>query len=180
MADLAGATLACWGIIYFIIERWHDREAKLALTGEQLARANRLIRRYVPVQLAEKILAGEYGTTREPERRKVTLFFSDVVGRKPTLLISSLAFLAAYLLFFFGTGIDGVPIFVVFTIAQVLLGAGMAFHSGTDASFHYRHRTLDLVSWLSCPWRCPEGSQETRSRVRWGEWCWADSSRPWP
>ena len=64
-------------------------------------------------------------------------FFSDVVGRKPTLLISSLAFLAAYLLFFFGTGIDGVPIFVVFTIAQVLLGAGMAFHSGTDASFHY-------------------------------------------
>lgn len=64
-------------------------------------------------------------------------FFSDVVGRKPTLLLSSLAFLAAYLLFFFGTGIDGVPIFVIFAIAQVLLAAGIAFNSGTDTSFHY-------------------------------------------
>ena len=33
-------------------------------------------------------------------------FFSDVVGRRLTLLISSLAFLAGYMLFFFGTGID--------------------------------------------------------------------------
>ncbi len=64
-------------------------------------------------------------------------FFSDVVGRRVTLLISSLAFLAGYLLFFFGTGIDGVPIFAIFSVAQVLLAMGIAFNSGTDASFHY-------------------------------------------
>ncbi len=64
-------------------------------------------------------------------------FFSDVVGRKPTLLISSAAFLAAYMLFFFGTGFDGVPIFAMFAAAQVLLAVGFAFNSGTDTSFHY-------------------------------------------
>jgi len=49
-------------------------------TTQRLRRATDLIRRYVPVQLAEKILAGEHTGTAQPERRKVTLFFSDVVG----------------------------------------------------------------------------------------------------
>jgi class 3 adenylate cyclase len=47
---------------------------------QRLRRATALIRRYVPVQLAERILAGEHGETGQPERRKLTLFFSDVVG----------------------------------------------------------------------------------------------------
>jgi class 3 adenylate cyclase len=47
---------------------------------QRLRRATALIRRYVPVQLAEKILAGEHAETAPPERRKLTLFFSDVVG----------------------------------------------------------------------------------------------------
>jgi len=55
------------------MELLRDRE-------QRLGRANALIGRYVPAQLAEKILAGEHTGTEHPERRKVTLFFSDVVG----------------------------------------------------------------------------------------------------
>jgi class 3 adenylate cyclase len=47
---------------------------------QRLRRATSLIRRYLPIQLAEKILAGEHGETGQPERRRLTLFFSDVVG----------------------------------------------------------------------------------------------------
>jgi class 3 adenylate cyclase len=47
---------------------------------QRLRRATALIRRYVPVQLAERILAGEHAEIAPPERRKLTLFFSDVVG----------------------------------------------------------------------------------------------------
>jgi adenylate cyclase len=47
---------------------------------QRLRRATALIRRYVPAQLAEKILTGEHAGAAHPERRKVTLFFSDVVG----------------------------------------------------------------------------------------------------
>ncbi len=46
----------------------------------QLRRATTLIRRYVPAQLAEKFLAGAHTEALRHERRKVTLFFSDVVG----------------------------------------------------------------------------------------------------
>jgi adenylate cyclase len=46
---------------------------------KRLQRGTALIRRYVPTQLAEKILAGEHSGTNRPERRKLTLFFSDVV-----------------------------------------------------------------------------------------------------
>ncbi len=51
--------------------------------AERLRRATALIRRYVPTQLADKILAGEHTGAAQPERRKVTLFFSDVVGFTP-------------------------------------------------------------------------------------------------
>jgi adenylate cyclase len=47
---------------------------------ERLRRATNLIRRYLPAQLATKILTGEHGVRVTPERRKVTLFFSDVVS----------------------------------------------------------------------------------------------------
>ena len=52
-------------------------------TTDRLRRATTLIRRYVPAQLADKILAGEHTHAARPERRKVTLFFSDVVGFTP-------------------------------------------------------------------------------------------------
>lgn len=58
-------------------------------------------------------------------------YFSDAIGRRPTLLISASAIVAACALFFFGSG------FLLFACAQVCLAVGIAFNSGTDTSFHY-------------------------------------------
>jgi len=57
-------------------------------------------------------------------------YFSDRVGRKVTLIISSSCWLLANAAFFLGAS------FEAFAIGQVLLAGGMAFRSGTDASFH--------------------------------------------
>ncbi|MCB0219848.1 MAG: adenylate/guanylate cyclase domain-containing protein [Chrysiogenetes bacterium] len=46
----------------------------------EVAQANELIRRYVPSQLAEQILSGEHSTAVSHERRKLTVFFSDIKG----------------------------------------------------------------------------------------------------
>jgi len=59
-------------------------------------------------------------------------YFSDRIGRKKTLVISSLAFAASYLAFGFWR-----PDFVLFAIAQILLATGFSFMSGTDTAFHY-------------------------------------------
>jgi class 3 adenylate cyclase len=62
-------------VIFFFVE-----VTRVARDRDQrLRRSNALIRRYVPAQLAEKILAGEHTGTGRPERRRLTLFFSDVV-----------------------------------------------------------------------------------------------------
>ncbi|MBI2178307.1 MAG: hypothetical protein HYU38_08230 [Candidatus Tectomicrobia bacterium] len=58
-------------------------------------------------------------------------YFSDVHGRKRTLLISAVSLAAAYALFIFGQG------FAAFALAQAALAAGIAFNSGTDTSFHF-------------------------------------------
>jgi len=58
-------------------------------------------------------------------------YFSDVVGRRVTLLISSAALIGAYVLFVIDSS------FAVFVAAQVLLAMGISFNSGTDTSFHY-------------------------------------------
>ena len=47
---------------------------------EKLQRATSLIRRYVATQVAERILSGQHTEDGRPERRKLTIFFSDVVG----------------------------------------------------------------------------------------------------
>ncbi|QNN21516.1 MFS transporter [Planctomycetales bacterium ZRK34] len=57
-------------------------------------------------------------------------YFSDLVGRRLTLGISSVALLGAYILFF----LDGS--FATFAAAQVCLAVGFAFHSGTNTAFH--------------------------------------------
>lgn len=58
-------------------------------------------------------------------------YFSDAIGRRPTLLISSIALALAYAVFLIGDN------FLVFAIAQFFLAMGFAFSSGTDTSFHY-------------------------------------------
>ena len=66
------------GIVFLVIDRWHDREEKLAATSQQLTRANDVISRYVASQLAEQIRAGNFEDLERHERRRLTLFFSDI------------------------------------------------------------------------------------------------------
>ncbi|TWT78964.1 Major Facilitator Superfamily protein [Planctomycetes bacterium CA13] len=58
-------------------------------------------------------------------------YFSDRIGRRPTLLIAGAAWTVAYLLF------ASSQTFTSFAIAQILLAVGMAFRSGTDSSLLY-------------------------------------------
>jgi len=60
--------------------RLHSAYDKLAVSSAQLVRANELIARYVPTQVIDHIMAGEHAVDFNPERRKLTIFFSDVVG----------------------------------------------------------------------------------------------------
>jgi len=65
------ALFAALGVIYLIVQSWHEHE-------EKLARATDLISRYVAVQVAEQILAGNYHEVDRHDRRKLTLVFADV------------------------------------------------------------------------------------------------------
>lgn len=58
-------------------------------------------------------------------------YVSDSWGRRPTLILASLISIAGALLLAFG------ETFLVFALAQICLGAGMAFSSGTDTSLLY-------------------------------------------
>jgi len=64
------------------IDRYRRRiavqEAALREQAEAIDRAYRLISRYVPAQVASRILAGD-DTVERLDRRKLTIFFSDVV-----------------------------------------------------------------------------------------------------
>ena len=58
-------------------------------------------------------------------------YFSDALGRRPTLLIASGCLAGSYLLFLLADS------FFLFASAEFLLAAGIAFHSGTNTSFLY-------------------------------------------
>jgi adenylate cyclase len=51
-----------------------------SLQEQRLTEAQKLIRRYVPSQLADRIIKGEHSQTLKPERVKLTVFFSDIEG----------------------------------------------------------------------------------------------------
>ncbi len=55
-----------------------QRTSQLNLEKEKVAKAQSILSKYVPFQLAEKILAGEIKDVWENSRRKLTLFFSDI------------------------------------------------------------------------------------------------------
>jgi class 3 adenylate cyclase len=56
------------------------QDQRLAEARDALAEANRLIRRYVPTQLADQILAGAYEEASAPRRRRLSLVFVDIEG----------------------------------------------------------------------------------------------------
>jgi adenylate cyclase len=54
------------------------QEARLLEAHQALERFNRMIRRYVPAQLVEQIVAGAYTETTRPDRRKLSIVFTGV------------------------------------------------------------------------------------------------------
>jgi MFS family permease len=64
-------------------------------------------------------------------------YLSDRAGRRATLLVATLSWTAAGILFAVGSN------FPVFVVAQILLASGMAFNSGTDSSLLYE--SLDAL-----------------------------------
>jgi MFS family permease len=64
-------------------------------------------------------------------------YMSDKIGRRVTLVASAVAGLAAMLCFVTGDS------FVIFALAQILLGASIAFASGTDSSLLYETLTAE-------------------------------------
>jgi MFS family permease len=107
-------------------------------------------------------------------------YLSDTVGRRATLLISTSALAASYLLFFIGPGLDG-RAFEVFIAAQIFLAAGISFAAriGTRCWGGPRRpwpggsrRRGTCGSPTACPccrrWRC-----------WWSSGCWP-SRRPGP
>src|SRR5205823_5152333 len=67
-------------VVFYFLYRLRDRERAVTLLSEQLGRATSLISRYVPSQVARQIMAGQDETLSRHERRKLTIFFSDLVG----------------------------------------------------------------------------------------------------
>lgn len=75
-----GFFAALFGVMMLLlIGRQHER-ALLRTAHRQLHHSAELIRRYVPSQVVERVLAGEAETAQSFERRKLTVFFSDLVG----------------------------------------------------------------------------------------------------
>lgn len=64
-------------------------------------------------------------------------YLADKMGRRRMLLIAAILLSVSYLIFFLGSS------FTAFAIAKILMAAGFAFKSGTDASFFFdTHKAL--------------------------------------
>lgn len=70
----------CFTLVVLLISAQELQQKRLDEAQQKLDRSNRLIGRYVPSQLAEKIIRGEHTELFRPERAKLTVFFSDVEG----------------------------------------------------------------------------------------------------
>lgn len=61
-------------------ERLHQAHLELGESAEKIRHSNDLIARYAPREVAQRILAGTHPEDLAPERVKLTIFFSDIVG----------------------------------------------------------------------------------------------------
>jgi len=73
IAPVMAFFIYCFGLSLLIV-------AARKLQDRRLQEAQKLIRRYVPSQLAERIFRGEHAMEGRHERVKLTIFFSDVVA----------------------------------------------------------------------------------------------------
>lgn len=81
-------TLLLW--VGFVVSEFHER-------GVRLAQANDIISRYVASQLAAQIRRGDHDAIDRRERRKLTLFFSDIESFAETADLTEPEDLAAVL-----------------------------------------------------------------------------------
>lgn len=63
----------CFTLVLFVVLAMRSQQARLD-------RNSQLIRRYVPSQIGDAILSGQQQMVEKYERRKLTIFFSDLVG----------------------------------------------------------------------------------------------------
>ena len=70
----------CISLALLFLRARRRQAQRLRRAHQQLGEANRLIRRYVPAQLADQILSGDYTAESKPRRRRLTIVFTDVVG----------------------------------------------------------------------------------------------------
>lgn len=70
----------CFVLNVLVVAARTLQNSRLRDAQQQLELSNRLIGRYVPSQLAARIISGQYSESGKPERTKLTIFFSDVEG----------------------------------------------------------------------------------------------------
>lgn len=70
----------CMALCIMFLAGRRLQEQRLCEARDALAEANRLIRRYVPNQLADQILSGSYVEESRPRRRRLTIVFIDIEG----------------------------------------------------------------------------------------------------
>ncbi len=88
MRPMNGITMVLLGvvlvIVFFIVQRWKQREQELMAASDNLSQANDIISRYVAFQLTQEVRHGNYAALERHDRRKLTLFFSDIQGFSDT------------------------------------------------------------------------------------------------
>jgi class 3 adenylate cyclase len=70
----------CVSLSVLFLSALKRQERRLDAANRELESANRMIQRYVPIQLAQQIIAGHYQIDVPPERRLLTIVFSDIEG----------------------------------------------------------------------------------------------------
>ena len=74
------AFVFCFTISIFVVAARRQLDLRLQHAHAQLVQANGLIGRYAPHQISQRILSGEHPPDYAPERLRLTVFFSDLVG----------------------------------------------------------------------------------------------------
>jgi len=76
---LLGFIFMLGAILFFVVVTWLTVAARQR-AERALQNSRELIRRYVPPTVAQRIIAGREADIETPQRRRLTVFFSDIVG----------------------------------------------------------------------------------------------------